>query len=240
MLLHTEVHGDGDRTALLVHGIMSDARCWHRVQALLIDRGYRVVTVDLAGHGQSPRKDRYSPASWADDVIESVSAAQHGSDWPSPELVVGHSLGGLVSSLVVQRLRPERVIYIDPAFGGPTGWRRLVVGLLLALLRTPSPARVARQHPRWSDEDVAIEVDSIGRWDRRTVFGLAYERDVCPPESLVAPTLLVLPDKSALVTASLAESLRDMGMQVETVAGTGHVIFRDDFDGFLAKADGWL
>jgi hypothetical protein len=29
-------------------------------------------------------------------------------------------------------------------------------------------------------------------------------------------------------------------MQVETVAGTGHVIFRDDFDGFLAKTDAWL
>jgi hypothetical protein len=29
-------------------------------------------------------------------------------------------------------------------------------------------------------------------------------------------------------------------MQVETVAGAGHVVFRDDFDGFLEKVDRWL
>jgi pimeloyl-ACP methyl ester carboxylesterase len=240
MLLHTEVNGDGDKTALLVHGIMSDARCWHRLQALLIERGFRVVTVDLAGHGRSPRKRRYSPGDWADDVIESVSAAVGGFEGRGPELVIGHSLGGLVSSIVARAIRPERVVYIDPAFSSPTGWRRVLVGIALAFLRTPSPAKVAKQHPRWSDEDVRIEVESIGLWDRRTVFGLANQRDVCPPESLVAPTLLVLADKSNLVPAPLAASLRELGMQVETVAGAGHVVFRDDFDGFFEKVDRWL
>lgn len=55
MQLHTREWGTGDRTALLVHGIMSDSRTWRRVGPALAERGYRVLAVDLRGHGRSPR-----------------------------------------------------------------------------------------------------------------------------------------------------------------------------------------
>ncbi|MCU1585140.1 MAG: alpha/beta hydrolase [Microbacteriaceae bacterium] len=240
MRLHTDVYGAGNRTALVVHGIMSDHRCWHRLIGLLVDRGYRVVTVDLAGHGRSPRSRRYSPASWAEDVIESVSGADGGPSVVCPELVVGHSLGGLVTSIVVESLTPQRVIYIDPAFSAPTGWRKVLVGILLATLRTPTKERIARGNPRWSAEDVEIETETIALWDRRTVFGLARASATVPPTALVAPSLLVLADHSRLVPEPLAKSMAELGMQVEVVQGAGHVVFRDDFEGFLAKADAWF
>ena len=38
-----------------------------------------------------------------------------------PDVVMGHSLGGLVASLVADRLAPRAAIYIDPAFAFPKG-----------------------------------------------------------------------------------------------------------------------
>lgn len=71
MKLNTREWGTGDRLALLVHGIMSDHRSWRSVGPALAGRGYRVIAVDLRGHGASPRGegaapvDRYGPEHYA-------------------------------------------------------------------------------------------------------------------------------------------------------------------------------
>jgi pimeloyl-ACP methyl ester carboxylesterase len=41
--------------ALLIHGVTSSSRTWWRVAPVLVRRGYRVLAVDLRGHGESPR-----------------------------------------------------------------------------------------------------------------------------------------------------------------------------------------
>jgi pimeloyl-ACP methyl ester carboxylesterase len=41
--------------ALLIHGVTSSSRTWWRVAPELVQRGYRVLAVDLRGHGSSPR-----------------------------------------------------------------------------------------------------------------------------------------------------------------------------------------
>ena len=87
--------------------------------AELEEHGFRVIAVDLAGHGRSPRALRYSPAAWADDVVETLEPLLDG----PPDVVMGHSLGGLVASLVADRMAPRAAIYIDPAFSFPRGIR---------------------------------------------------------------------------------------------------------------------
>ena len=117
MRLAVHESGSGTKTAVLIHGIMSDSRAWHRVTAELEAQGFRVLAVDLAGHGRSPRALRYSPAAWASDVVETLEPLLDG----PPDIVMGHSLGGLVASLVADRLAPRAAIYIDPAFSFPKG-----------------------------------------------------------------------------------------------------------------------
>jgi pimeloyl-ACP methyl ester carboxylesterase len=48
--------GDGAAAplALLIHGVTSSSRTWWRVAPVLVRRGYRVLAVDLRGHGESP------------------------------------------------------------------------------------------------------------------------------------------------------------------------------------------
>src|SRR5215831_8831115 len=158
MNLHVREWGTGDRTAVLIHGITSDSGGWWRFGPELAARGYRVLAPDLRGHGRSPRGE-YSLEAWADDVLESVPA--------QPELALGHSLGGLTLATAVDRMRPARAVYEDPAwrvraaatngFRAQKGWDR---------------AQVAAANPRWPAADVEAKLVALECWDPETVHGL--------------------------------------------------------------------
>jgi pimeloyl-ACP methyl ester carboxylesterase len=60
------------------------------------------------------------------------------------------------------------------------------------------------------------------------------------PTRASMPSLVMLADPSDLIPPADADRLRDAGFDVVTVAGAGHSIFRDDFDGFMHALDAWL
>jgi pimeloyl-ACP methyl ester carboxylesterase len=153
---------------------------------------------------------------------------------------MGHSLGGLVASMVADRLSPRTAIYIDPAFAFPRGPRGVFLKLLFFLAPRPRRSILVRLNPKWDSADVDIELAGLRDWDRRTLLGFADTRPLVPPATLVAPSLVVLAEKSWLVTAPLASGLRKLGMTVETVPGTGHTVFRDDHARFVGVIDRWL
>ncbi|PWK65042.1 alpha/beta hydrolase family protein [Streptomyces sp. CG 926] len=231
MHLHTQTWGEGDRVALLIHGIMADHRTWRRVGPALADHGYRVIAVDLRGHGASGR-GAYSPELFADDVVETLPTGA--------ELAIGHSLGGLTLSLAVDRLRPARAVFSDPAFHlsapadgfGPE---------LLAQFKTATKEQIQAMSPRWEEVDVDIELETLALWDERTALSLAplVGADLMPPAPMV-PSLVQLADPSTLITRERAQLLKSRGFEVRSVAGAGHTIHRDDFDGFMASLEGWL
>ncbi|MFI6035342.1 alpha/beta fold hydrolase [Streptomyces sp. NPDC051315] len=107
MRLHTQEWGTGERLAVLVHGIMADHRTWHELVPVLTSQGYRVVAVDLRGHGASAR-GAYAPQLFAEDLLETLPRG--------PELALGHSLGALALALAVEELAPERAVYSEPAW----------------------------------------------------------------------------------------------------------------------------
>jgi len=236
MKLAVHETGSGPRTAVLVHGIMSDHRAWHRVGQELVQQGFRIVAVDLAGHGRSPRARRYSPQAWADDVVETVAPLLTA----PPDLIMGHSLGALVASMVADRLAPRAAVYVDPAFAFPRGARGVVMKLLFAVAPRPSRWALVRWNPKWSAADVDIELATLRDWDKRTILGLASTRGLVPPARVIAPSLVVLAEKSLLITDAVAARLRELGMTVETIAGTGHMVFRDEHARFMQVVGRWL
>jgi pimeloyl-ACP methyl ester carboxylesterase len=236
MQLAVHETGSGPRTAVLIHGIMSDHRAWHRVSGELVDQGFRVLAVDLAGHGKSPRARRYSPRDWADDVVETLEPLLTA----RPDVVMGHSLGGLVASLAADRLAPRAAIYIDPAFAFPQGIRGALFKLAFAVAPRPPRSALVRMNPKWDPADVDIELATLRDWDKRTILGFADSRPIVPPIRLVAPTLVVLAEKSLLIPEAVAARLRKQGMTVETIPGTGHTVFRDEHAGFMSTIGRWL
>ncbi|MFI0981071.1 alpha/beta fold hydrolase [Streptomyces sp. NPDC021093] len=231
MQLNTHTWGEGDHTALLVHGIMADHRAWRTVGPALADKGYRVIAVDLRGHGLSERGDSYAPEDFADDLVETLPAGA--------ELAVGHSLGALVLSLAVDRLRPARAVYSDPA------WHLELPGgfgpELFAEFKSASREQIAMLNPRWAAEDVDVEVATLALWDEASALALAgfKDRDMLPAKPVV-PSLVQLADPSMLINEERAELLRGRGFEVRTVKGAGHTVQRDDFDGFMSSLDGWI
>jgi pimeloyl-ACP methyl ester carboxylesterase len=231
MRLHVAEAGDGPRTAILVHGLTSDHGGWCRVAPALVERGYRVLMPDLRGHGVSPRGD-YTPQHWAGDLVESLPAGA--------DLAIGHSLGGMSLALAVERLRPELAVYVDPAWKlTAEQHQRWAADFRAQLGWDESQLRKAR--PRWSEKDIAARMVSVSRFDPRCIEGLLPgEGQDHMPSAPATKSLVMLADPSELVPPGDADLLRRAGFDVVSVPGSGHSIFRDDLDGFLAALDAWL
>ncbi|MEU2060720.1 alpha/beta hydrolase [Streptomyces sp. NPDC013455] len=230
MRLHTHEWGTGDRVAVLVHGLMSDHRTWHRVAPVLADKGYRVIGVDLRGHGKSGRGE-YSPESWAGDLVETLPER--------PELAIGHSLGALALAGAVERLAPARAVYCDPAWD--LRGKVAEAAVYFTVFKTAPRAMISGLNPGWDDDDLDVEMATLADWDPDTarvhpeIF--AVDRT---PEYPVVPSLVVLAGTGALVRPGRAEELTRRGFEVRTVEGAGHTVYRDDFKGFMGALDGWI
>ena len=107
---HVEGPGASERPAVvLVHCWACDRHLWDGTLPALA-KSYRVITLDLAGHGDSTRGERkdFTIAAFGEDVstvVESVG--------PKKVILVGHSMGGPVALEAARRLG-HRVVGIVP------------------------------------------------------------------------------------------------------------------------------
>ncbi|MFD5872677.1 alpha/beta fold hydrolase [Streptomyces sp. NPDC060322] len=225
MKLATAVWGNGPRTAVLVHGIMTDSGTWNRVAPAVADRGYRLIAVDLRGHGASGHSETYTPEVLAADLLETLP--------PDPDLAIGHSLGSAALLLAMPRLRCARAVHCDPA------WVRRPRDL--AALRAVKHAtwhELRTAHPRWHDDDITAELRALATWDPESVAALAHLPGL--PTTPAAPSLVLLADPSERIPPVAAATLRRSGWYTRTVDGAGHTVHRDDPAGFLQGLSGWL
>lgn len=84
---------DDGPTVVLLHGGGQTRHSWSGTWRVLVDAGWRALSIDLRGHGESdwdPDGD-YSMDAFASDVVGLTAAL------PSPPVLVGASLGGLAS-----------------------------------------------------------------------------------------------------------------------------------------------
>ena len=100
------VYGDGTRVTVLLHGLLLSQRMHVRLARALAERGDRVVTLDLYGHGRSDRPPdmwRYSMGFFARDVIALLDHLE------VDEAVVGGTSLGANTTLEVASAAPERL-----------------------------------------------------------------------------------------------------------------------------------
>jgi pimeloyl-ACP methyl ester carboxylesterase len=91
--IHALAWGAPGRPGLVfVHGGGAHAHWWTHVAATFAER-FRVLAVDLSGHGDSAHRDRYALEQWTREVM-AVSAAGGIAGRP---VVIGHSMGGFVT-----------------------------------------------------------------------------------------------------------------------------------------------
>ncbi len=106
--------GDGP-PLVLIHGVADQAGTWFQVAAGLTD-SYRVLLVDLPGHGESGPSQ--GPLAMT-RVLEGFETwLQHQVAAGPPAILVGNSMGAWIATLVAHR-HPERVQRIIVVNGGP-------------------------------------------------------------------------------------------------------------------------
>lgn len=109
-LCYEEAPGDGP-PVLLVHGWCCNHRYFAPQFEHFAARGHRVVAVDLRGHGASDAPDQsYTLAGFADDLAWLCSELGL-----SKPLVIGHSMGGVVSFELAGRFPavPSAIAMVD-------------------------------------------------------------------------------------------------------------------------------
>jgi len=95
---------------MLAHGAFDFARTFDRFAPMLANAGYRVVSWDQRGHGDSDHADFYS---WMADERDMLAVIASTTD--SPCIAVGHSKGGalLLHAVQAQPHRFSRFVSID-------------------------------------------------------------------------------------------------------------------------------
>jgi pimeloyl-ACP methyl ester carboxylesterase len=92
---------------LLIHGITEDHHAWDELTPALSQRA-RVILVDLPGHGESSPLPAYSAQALVTPLVELVQTLKL--DRP---YVIGHSLGGLLATLLGALLPVRSILNVD-------------------------------------------------------------------------------------------------------------------------------
>jgi pimeloyl-ACP methyl ester carboxylesterase len=233
--------------AVLVHGVTSSSRTWWRVGPALVERGYRVLAVDLRGHGASPRTEAgLSIADLADDVAETVEGPV--------ELLVGHSLGALVALQLVG-FDPgfaRRLVLEDPPGSSSIDWAGLAAGIEAdTRLATTDPAALRRDleaaNPAWPPGEAERRVADLADCDGQAIAAALRAGVSFDLSALLAavplPALMLLAEEAlgsnltGLDRKAAIEALPNGSTQVLPAA---HSIHREALGPWLATFDAWV
>jgi pimeloyl-ACP methyl ester carboxylesterase len=235
--------------AVLVHGVTGWWKTWWRVGPALAGR-WRVVGVDLRGHGHSPR---FSGPATVADLADDLAAVIEGFG-SAANLLIGHSLGGAVSAELAFR-RPDlvaRLVLEDaPAIGraGDGAWLERLDREIRAAVTSPETefARQRAEHRDWLDEDVRQDVEGRALSDRAGILAfMARPNGARVPElvsqlPMPALHLLAADDGRSVYSGTarrrLASDLPPHARLVEF--DCGHVLHRDRFDRYVATILDW-
>jgi pimeloyl-ACP methyl ester carboxylesterase len=145
-------YGDGAKLTVLLHGLLFSGRMHAELARALADRGHRVVTLDLLGHGGSDRPTdmwRYSMTEFGREVVALLDHLN-----AEEAVVMGTSLGANatleVASLAPERLRGmviEMPVLDNALLGCAVAFTPLMLGLTFGAPAARALARAARLVP---------------------------------------------------------------------------------------------
>jgi pimeloyl-ACP methyl ester carboxylesterase len=225
-----------------IHGIGSSGISWLPVLRPLAER-FRLVTIDLRGHGKSSKPGSgYLLDDYADD-LEAVLAA-----YGEAPHILGHSLGGLVAITWAKRhpatavgilLEDMPMVLNFEQVDRLNGWADLAamtVDEIVAFYRT--------EYPDWTEDDYRGRAEVMASTDVPVFLelrdramageGLDMENEA---RGITSPVCLLYGDVEAggLVSLERAARFAAIGPNVTAVniPGASHSIHRDSTEAFL-------
>lgn len=255
--LAADVAGDpGDPPVVLLHGGGQTRHSWGELARILAGNGYRAMTVDMRGHGESdwcPEGD-YSLDRFVEDVRAIVS------DQQQPPVLIGASLGGISSLLavgeaahlpihglvlvdIVPKVEPEGVQRIRQFMSAHVGGFDCYEDVVAAV-NAYMPHRKAKPRSREGlRKNLRVGKDErlYWHWDPAFVQGDRTPQTVRDVERLrqaarniEVPTLLVRGKMSDVVSEQGVKDFLQLipGARAVDVGGAGHMVAGDQNDVF--------
>jgi pimeloyl-ACP methyl ester carboxylesterase len=234
--------GSGDPAIVFVHGWSCDRTYWrHQVPAF--ESTYRVVTIDLAGHGESGAgRDSWTVPAFGADVVAVVDALDL-----RDAVLVGHSMGGdvIVEAALSLGERVAGLVWVDTYHRLTEPETPEAVEAFVRPFRedfvTTARALVRRMFPATSPADLveAIVADMSSAPPEIAVDALfhafANEGPVMAALArLAVPVVAINPDYRPTDSASL----RRYGVETVIASGVGHFLMLEDapqFNALLAE-----
>jgi pimeloyl-ACP methyl ester carboxylesterase len=251
----------GDRAGppvVLIHGYTDNARDWVPMLPYL-SKHYRLILVDIRGHGQSSKPECcYSRLDFAYDIkllLDGLGVSKAD--------IVGHSLGSIIAQTFAEYW-PERtahVVLISSTGGFPPDLPKkpaqfdfaAAIRKLKEPIDADSPFMIA-----WWDSPTPVDPDFIRR-QRKDAAGiplrvwLAVLDEALPADNvfadlqatlprLKAPTLLIWGSKDPIMEEEVRQSLRKglPNAKVKIFEGLGHNPFWEDPRGVAASINAFL
>jgi pimeloyl-ACP methyl ester carboxylesterase len=243
--LHYETYGHG-KPVVLIHGLGLDSHTWRHLIAPL-SQHHRVVTLDLKGHGMSPKPDDDMYSLYDQARLVSRFIIEH--DLRNVTLI-GHSYGGgvaLASAVYLNRSHPnrvERLVLIDGIAyeqSLPMFVRLLATPILGPLLihLVPETRQIRSIMELTYYDDHLIEDESIERYAQSLRSPgaksalLSTARQILPSDieafaqmyrELRVPTLILWGKEDEIIPLSIGQRLAfDLpNATFEVLAETGH------------------
>lgn len=229
MRLHVDEHGVGPKVCVLVHGMMGSAESWWRVTPELVEAGYRVLALDLPGHGRSDRDRSLTVERAADSVVETIGELTT----QAPAVAIGHSFGGAVLAAAASRLRAQLAVYVDAPFASRGGYDFAETAEEYELDRQQrTVVKLRESRPHYSEHDCEVEATAAERFDPFTAAAVASANGgVWEP---AAGSIVVRADPSDYVSDSDAAAFQERGVSVRNIPGAAHSVWYSNFDQFIA------
>jgi acylglycerol lipase len=129
---HWPAEGEPRGSVLIVHGLGEHGGRYERTAGILAGRGFDCWASDLRGFGASegPRAYVERIDIWLDDLADEVALLKGLS---RPVVLLGHSMGGLVTCRYAEtdRPQPDLLVLSAPALGDNLpGWKRAIAPVL--------------------------------------------------------------------------------------------------------------
>ena len=239
---------------LLVHGGSAHAHWWDHI-AVELAQDYRVIALDLRGHGESGwvTPPSYEIDDYAADIAEVAEHLQL-----APFILMGHSLGGLVAQTYAAR-HPSTLVALVIVDMGP----RLQHNRRTQLLsRVPTPMYqdtndLFRRFRLLPEETHAAPqlLQHIARYGARELadgrLTLKVDRATFVRRShdisdqlcaITCPTLLVRGAESRALSAETAHEMQSccLALQMAEIVNAGHHVFLDTPTEFLEAINHFL
>lgn len=111
------ISGSGENTIILLHGLAETSKYFWREFILHFQGNYKIIAVDLRGHGNSEKPiNGYSPFDQANLIVQIINKLEI-----YKPIILGHSLGGIIATQLAishPEILAKLIIYDSPIGDG--------------------------------------------------------------------------------------------------------------------------